>query len=333
MGGRLYIDDAYHSGIEGCPGTRFVVELNVPPLSLDDEMMELAYEASKKEKFHYHQDSFASIGNTFDGSHRPRPRRDDRSLKKQDASPFNSPVLVDLEEQWDSFLPRRPSLCNKSFVTTISHDGSIKTVPMGSSVTSVADVDGSLSSSDLDEIPRRQESIRVTDCAFQDPSEQQQHHQQQTLPENLSVLFVDDDMVLRKLFSRTLKKVNPTWTIHEASNGETAIDMITKQLEDEGKDKVQEENASKTGMFDLIFMDQYMASVQKQLLGTETVRMIRAQGVTGPIICGLSANDVEDAFLEAGSDTFMFKPFPCKPDALKEELLRIVNIRNHATSK
>ena len=70
-----------------------------------------------------------------------------------------------------------------------------------------------------------------------------------------------------------------------------------------------------------------MASVQKQLLGTETVRAIRAKGIHIPIICGLSANDVEDAFLHAGSDAFMFKPFPCKQDVLEKELLRIMNIR------
>ena len=127
------------------------------------------------------------------------------------------------------------------------------------------------------------------------------------LPENLNVLFTDDDMVLRKLFSRSLKKVAPSWNIKEASNGETAIQLAQGEMK-----------------FDLIFMDQYMASVTKQLLGTEATRALRGMGITS-IICGLSANDVEQAFREAGANAFMFKPFPCRPDMLKAELLRILS--------
>ena len=127
----------------------------------------------------------------------------------------------------------------------------------------------------------------------------------QELPEGLSVLFVDDDLVLRKLFSRSIKKAAPTWTIKEAANGETALKLVD------------------TETFDLIFMDQYMASVQKQLLGTETTRALRGKGVTATI-CGLSANDVEDLFIEAGANSFMIKPFPCQKEALQQELVRIV---------
>jgi DNA-binding response OmpR family regulator len=71
-------------------------------------------------------------------------------------------------------------------------------------------------------------------------------------------------------------------------------------------------------------MDQYMASVQKQLLGTETTRALRSKGVTAKI-CGLSANDVEELFIEAGADSFMIKPFPCQKEALKQELVRVVS--------
>jgi PleD family two-component response regulator len=60
------------------------------------------------------------------------------------------------------------------------------------------------------------------------------------LPETLSVLFVDDDLVLRKLFTRSIKRVLPNWKVREVSNGETALKVC--------------ENES----FDLIFMDQYM---------------------------------------------------------------------------
>lgn len=125
------------------------------------------------------------------------------------------------------------------------------------------------------------------------------------LPENLSVLFVDDDAILRKLFTRTVKTVAPNWEMREASNGETALRLV------------------ETHSFDLIFMDMYMASVQKQLLGTETVSALRAKGVTCRI-CGLSANDKEKEFVEAGADAFTYKPFPCAPRALTAELCRVL---------
>jgi CheY-like chemotaxis protein len=123
-----------------------------------------------------------------------------------------------------------------------------------------------------------------------------------SLPEGLSVLFVDDDTVLRRMFSRTIKRVAPTWKITEASNGETSLRLTESET------------------FDLIFMDEYMASVEKQLLGSETVRLLRARGVTS-LICGLSANDKEQQFLDAGANAFMLKPFPCQNEALKTELL------------
>lgn len=128
----------------------------------------------------------------------------------------------------------------------------------------------------------------------------------QVLPEGLSVLFVDDDAILRKLFVRVIQGIAPTWIVRQASNGETAL-----QLTD-------------TDSFDLIFMDMYMASVEKQLLGTETVAALRAKGVTS-CICGLSANDKESEFLEVGANAFLFKPFPCAEKLLRRELLRILN--------
>lgn len=125
------------------------------------------------------------------------------------------------------------------------------------------------------------------------------------LPENLSVLFVDDDSVLRKLFSRALRRIRPNWNIREAANGETALRLV------------------ETETFDLIFMDMYMASVEKQLLGTESVAALRSQGVTSRI-CGLSANDIEEEFYFAGADSFMFKPFPCEEASMTNALRRIL---------
>lgn len=133
------------------------------------------------------------------------------------------------------------------------------------------------------------------------------------LPENLSVLFVDDDNVLRKLFSRAVTKVATSWTIAEAASGEAALNLV------------------KSNSYGLIFMDQYMTCTEKQLLGTETVRELRARGFDG-IICGLSANDMEGSFMDAGADTFSLKPFPCGREAMTRELIRIYNSRSLASS-
>jgi CheY-like chemotaxis protein len=128
------------------------------------------------------------------------------------------------------------------------------------------------------------------------------------LPENLSVLFVDDDLVLRKLFSRSLAKAAPTWKIHEAANGETALRLADLES------------------YDLIFMDQYMASTEKQLLGTDTVRALRAKGFKNSF-CGLSANALEQSFVSAGADCFVLKPIPCERSLLEGVLDGILRSR------
>jgi DNA-binding response OmpR family regulator len=74
-----------------------------------------------------------------------------------------------------------------------------------------------------------------------------------------------------------------------------------------------------------------MSSVEKQLLGTETVRVLRAKGVKS-IICGVSANDVRAKFVEAGADSFLLKPFPCQKDVLALELKRILLVLRKTVS-
>lgn len=128
------------------------------------------------------------------------------------------------------------------------------------------------------------------------------------LPKNLKVMFVDDDRILRKLGVRSLRKVTPCWKVREAANGETALQL------------------AETETFDLIFMDQYMTSAEQALKGTETVRALRAMGVNS-VICGLSANNLEDTFVTAGADGFILKPFPCKEEALSKELSRLLSLR------
>lgn len=129
------------------------------------------------------------------------------------------------------------------------------------------------------------------------------------LPNILNVLLVDDERILRKLACRSILKLCPGWTIREAASGETALQLC-------------QENT-----FDLVLMDQYMASVERQLTGTETVRELRTQGCSS-IICGLSANDLAASFDKAGADFFLLKPFPCKPEELQEALKRILSPRS-----
>jgi signal transduction histidine kinase/CheY-like chemotaxis protein len=204
MNGDIWLDEDFDSGVEGCRGTRFVIDLNTAPLNFDSKALD-AYELS------------------------------------------NAP-----------------------------EDGFAATVQGGGGVDDTVTV-------------RRE------------------------LPDKLSVLFVDDDCVLRKLFTRSLQRIAPDWNLTEASNGETALRLAGSQE------------------FDLIFMDQYMASVEKQMLGSEATRALRAKGVTS-IICGLSANDCRDTFVKAGADDFLIKPFPCKKDALTRELLRILDCQRNPTT-
>ena len=66
-----------------------------------------------------------------------------------------------------------------------------------------------------------------------------------------------------------------------------------------------------------------MASVEKQLLGTEACQAMRSRGVKS-IICGLSANNIRDAFINAGANNFQLKPIPCKPDDLRKVLINLL---------
>lgn len=210
MDGDLWLDETYDSGIEGCPGACFVVDLKIPIMEFSDD-----------------GDIDVEIG-----------------AKLADKLDSSSTSTTDPSSR-DSDLPIPP-------------------VPPG----------------------------KPTDME---------------LPDDISVLFVDDDAMLRKLFTRAIKRVVPeSWTIREASSGETALKLC------------------ETEHFCLIFLDQYMASVDKQLLGTETVRSMRSMGIQSKI-CGLSANDLRTAFINCGADDFILKPMPCKPPELKRTLSRILS--------
>jgi signal transduction histidine kinase/CheY-like chemotaxis protein len=196
MGADIYLDESYDSGVEGCPGARFVLNMKISPVSVE------------------------SLGCDADES--GVVERQETSLTTSDS-------------------------CN-----SITRCGGVR-----------------------------------------------------VLPEELSILFVDDDMLLRKLFTRSLRKHFPNWTVMEAGSGESALSIVESQA------------------FDLIFLDQYMTSADKQLLGSEVARALRTKGCTS-VICGLSANDMEQKFLASGANAFVMKPFPCKKDAMIQEMKRIL---------
>ena len=158
------------------------------------------------------------------------------------------------------------------------------------------------------------------------------------LPKELRILVVDDDTTLRKLLVRAVHRIAPQWEIEQAASGEAAIRLIE---EIGGND----DDGDSISRFDLIFMDQYMASTEKQLLGTEATKALRSKGVKSKI-CGLSANgkscasflssltdnikksnialfaisDMATDFFAAGASAFICKPMPADQITLREVL-------------
>lgn len=145
----------------------------------------------------------------------------------------------------------------------------------------------------LREIPNEISTVPITD-----------------LPPNMHVLFADDSLVSSKSFGRGISRVAPTWKVKFANSGEKAVEIATNSDVD----------------FDLIFLDQYFVNGGEEhcMLGTEAVTQLRHEGIHSRI-CGMSANDHENLFDEAGANSFTFKPLALKDDALKLELLRILN--------
>lgn len=129
------------------------------------------------------------------------------------------------------------------------------------------------------------------------------------LPDIMKVLVVDDDKITRKMFARGVKKIVPQWIIQEAASGEEALEVLA---------------SNEANCFDLIFMDHYMGTDNKLLLGSDAVAEARKRGIQSKI-CGMSANDVEELFDDAGADEFIFKPLPFRPEPLTRELLRILS--------
>jgi PAS domain S-box-containing protein len=130
------------------------------------------------------------------------------------------------------------------------------------------------------------------------------------LPENLRVLIVDDDMIIRKLLSRRLLNIDPTMTVETAESGEIAIEMI--------KDPSKK--------YDLVLMDHFMPLCGGVLTGEETIRIIRPH-VEG-VIAGSSGNDMSKEHTRAGADLFWLKPVP-KDDILVDDLKEAFKEKSH----
>ena len=143
LGGELSLDETFDSGIEGCPGARFVLTLRCDPIELEED---------------------------------------------------------DIKDDQDQDSPL------------------------------VAAIDG------ISTIAENKDWMDTSSATRTNES----YNSEYEPPENLNVLVVDDDMILRRLVTRTLKRVAPTWSISQAANGERALELVDEQV------------------FDLIFLDQYM---------------------------------------------------------------------------
>ena len=173
-------------------------------------------------------------------------------------------------------------------------------------------IEGSPGSRFVIELPKRvlvgiESKTDAANITVTESSESADFKPQLELPERLSVLLVDDDTVLRKMLARSIQRVAPSWSIRQASNGETALSL------------------TETECFDLILVDHYMASYEQSLLGTETIMRMRAAGVDSRI-CGLSANAMEESFREAGADYFLLKPFSTDTECLTHDLCQALGI-------
>ena len=232
MGANIWLDETYTSGIEGCPGACFIIDLQKPPMG------------------------------DFD------------SLIEQECKQGNHLFSMAESEQTD---------------TTSNIDCSCNSHPPKGSEKSSNDPSNNQASSQVGGVDNAAQNMDVE------------------LPEGLKVLFVDDEAILRKLFVRSVLRVCPTWTIEEASDGDTALNICASES------------------FDIVFMDQYMPNIGRPLLGTEVVRQLRSRmGLHDCAICGLSANDMREDFIQAGADGFLMKPFPCEKSRLQRELLRLL---------
>ncbi|CAB9527207.1 sensor kinase/phosphatase LuxQ [Seminavis robusta] len=158
IGGELYLDEEYDSGVQGCPGTRFVVDLRTPPVdeTIWDERQTYPLGATGTE----------THGNLTATEH------GDASIYVEEANVQNTPDEYETDN-CDQTTPQPPAALSPA-----------------------------------PERPSRGGTQH---------QHGQSYHPRNTpkdLPESLKVLFTDDDTILRKLFSRSLRRIAPGWEVH-----------------------------------------------------------------------------------------------------------------------
>ena len=120
------------------------------------------------------------------------------------------------------------------------------------------------------------------------------------LEEKLSFLLIDDIAMNRTMLKRRiLKGIAPKATIKEASTGEEALKICSKES------------------FDVIVVDQYMEEAGGVMVGTDVVFAMRRMRIDS-IIIGCSGNDMEDLFREAGADWVWGKPMPSNKTTIRQ---------------
>ena len=121
----------------------------------------------------------------------------------------------------------------------------------------------------------------------------------QSLPDNLNILLVEDNIINQKVGQSIFKNIG--YEIDLASNGSQALEMVKKKE------------------YDIIFMDLFMPEMD----GFEAATSIRKFGIETPIIA-MSA-DIDDQrradAKKAGMTEFLAKP--AKIETVKQLLLRI----------
>jgi signal transduction histidine kinase/CheY-like chemotaxis protein len=301
--GEIWLDESYNAGIDGCPGACFVIQLNSAPFDIETALPSESQESDPGELLHHGKSLFEDLSVEL----RPpslamasaEASQVQSAQSKKDPCRQNGLPLFSLPETPPSPLfsqslnlqaTDQPALSPPESKAAICNSA-VPLPPPAQLPTSAEPAVAPTGTASRP--PPPPPANQVTTSSDPPPFE---------LPADMSVLFVDDDAVLRKLFVRAVKKAVPNWKVSEAASGETALRMCESG-----------------GTFDLIFLDQYMASVEKRLLGTETALAMRTKGIKSKLV-GLSANDLRDAFIGAGADDFILKPMPCKPSALRQVL-------------
>ena len=120
----------------------------------------------------------------------------------------------------------------------------------------------------------------------------------------MDVLLVDDDARIRQVLSRLLKSTG-TMTIHEASDGEEALDTLLN---------IQAQ---------LILTDYHMPRMD----GISFVRALRARGDQTPVIMVSGHSESHDIVLaiRAGVDNYL--PKPINPEVLFERIGQTLGAR------